>query len=120
MSPNEKKARELARLSINFYEKQLYGEACKKMSKEASPERKKEIEDFRTKVILKAIQKDGLEQVEERAKIGIKMAKIYKQSEKLMKKHRTAKNIKRNTNRNRKSTCKYNKKQASYISKFGV
>ena len=64
-SVNEKKARELAKLSIKMEQQLFIFDGCKKMAKDASPEIKKEIEDFRTERLLDAIKKVGIEQVEE-------------------------------------------------------
>lgn len=119
-SVNEKKARELAKLSIKMEQQLFIFDGCKKMAKDASPEIKKEIEDFRTERLLDAIKKVGIEQVEEGHKINMKMMKLYKQSDKLRKKRRTAKNIKKNESINRRTTCKYSKKYHTFVSHTGA
>jgi hypothetical protein len=117
MPSDEKRAREMALQSIKMTES-TYSDVCKKMAKEASPEKKKEIEDIQTKKLMKIIKKQGIEQTEAQFKVGIQFYKLMRKSDKIRKAHRTEKNKKRNENRNRKSTCKYIKRHGTYGTKW--
>jgi len=122
MPSNEKRAREMAKITIKHTEAG-YSNVCKKMVKESTPEKKKEIEDIQTKKILDLIKKTSLEEVEERFKVGIKFAKLMRATTRRMKKFQkpqTPKNIKRNENIKRRSTCRYIKKQGSYVTHYGA
>ena len=119
MPANEKRAREMAKIAIKETEAG-YSAVCKKMVKESTPEKKKEIEDIQTKKILDLIKKSSLEEVEERYKTGMNFAKLMRASTRRMKKFQKPKNIKKNEELNRRSTCRYIKKQGSYVTHIGL
>jgi len=112
----------MAKISIKETEAG-YSDVCKKTAKEATEEKKKEIEDIQTKKILDLIKKTSLEEVEERFKVGIQFAKLMRATTIRMKKFQKPqkpKNIKRNENIKRRSTCRYIKKQGSYVTHYGA
>ena len=104
---HEARARKMAKAIIKMGDV-LREEPCLSMSKNASPEQKKEIEDFHTKKIIAQIKKHGIEKVEVQFKLVIKFFKLMNEFSKKANKTKKAKKIEKNV------TCKYNKKTASY------
>jgi len=119
MPSNEKRAREMAKIAIKHTEAG-YSNVCKKMVKESTPEKKKEIEDIQTNKILDLIKKSNLKEVEERFKLGMKFMKLMRASSNQTRKFRTAKQLKKNEEINRRSTCKFVKKQGTYVTHYGA
>ena len=108
-----KKAKEIAKISIQIAST-YYTDECLKVAKNASPERKKEIENTHLQKVLKLIKDVGVKEANLQAKNALRMAKEQRAYTKKMDKLR-----KSSTRKERKVTCKYNKKHGSYINHFG-